>query len=121
MSLSNYYHKYEDNSGFTEVRSKKKTFKQEASIGEGDGGNNKYFFQGKPKIPEEKKTWLFLSNARDSVDASTIQKYIQKRTEGQLSVISIKELSTRNQSQNNKCFLVGVENHDKDSVYETKF
>ncbi|KAK9872101.1 hypothetical protein WA026_016146 [Henosepilachna vigintioctopunctata] len=72
--------------------------------GQGDKGNNKYFFEGKSERPEGKKIWLFLSKVRDSVDASTTPKYIQERTESQLSEISVEELSTRNQSQNNECW-----------------
>ncbi|KAK9878618.1 hypothetical protein WA026_022879 [Henosepilachna vigintioctopunctata] len=109
----------DENKGFSIVRKKKP--KQKPMIGERDKENNKYFFEGRYKKPEDKKIWIFISKVRDDVEASTVQKFIQEKTKAQLSKIAVKHLATKTQSKNNKCFLIGVENQYKDQVYNTKF
>ncbi|KAK9880572.1 hypothetical protein WA026_011812 [Henosepilachna vigintioctopunctata] len=118
-ALDNIINLADENKGFNIVRRKKP--KQKPMIGEGDKENNKYFFEGRYKKPEDKKIWIFISKVRDDVEASTVQKFIQEKTKAQLSKIAVKHLATKTQSKNNKCFLIGVENQYKDQVYNTKF
>ncbi|KAK9874067.1 hypothetical protein WA026_022299 [Henosepilachna vigintioctopunctata] len=107
-----------DENGFETVN--RKRTKPKPMIGIGDIEVNKFRFTGKYKSPEEKRIWLFLSKIKDEVEPDAIKGYMEEKI-GSHSSISVKPLSVKHPTSDNKCFMVGVEPKYKDMVYDPKF
>lgn len=108
---------------FKEVKSRKQ--KRRAKIGTGEineEDNLEVRFEGRqePK-KEEKKIWIFLSKAKDHVTDTMVKKFISKKTKAEEESISVKSIRTYYQVKDNKCFLVGVDQTLKDTVYYEHF
>ena len=80
--------------------------------GEGDGA-----FHGKNE--NNRKIWLFITRVPDDVTGDNIKQYIETRTE--TNDVQIKKLPTYNSKSDNQSFMIGVQPHLQNTVYQTKF
>lgn len=80
--------------------------------GEGDGA-----FHGKNE--DNRKIWLFITRVPDDVTGENIKHYIETRTE--TDDVQIKKLPTYNSKSDNQSFMIGVQPHLQNTIYQTKF
>lgn len=89
--------------------------KRRHNMGNGEGNKD---FHGKNEN-NNKKIWMFVSRVPDSVTEENIEKYIKEHTKS--DNVCIKKLKTQNVRKDNQSFMIGVEPHLKELVYEPNF
>lgn len=99
-----------DSQDFTKVRRRRKKTME----GSGNGDDNFYGRQN-----NEKKIWLFITRIPDRINENNIENYIKSRTDS--NNITVKKLHTRSSRKDNQSFLIGVEPHLKQQIYESNF
>lgn len=107
--------------GFIDVRRRKR--KKNAHVGTAvlNGDSDAEFQARSSKRPEDRKIWLFISKAKDSVTQDIVRDYIAAKGEVDKSDIEVKLLQTRTSYKDNNCFLIGVPLTMKEKVYESGF
>lgn len=106
---------------FTEVRNKhrKRKIVGTAENSTVDGSND---FEGSQiSNNSNKKIWLFISRIKSHVNEEKVNDYISKKAKVDKDLISVKKLKTWYQTENNNCFLIGLDPNLKETVYDPKF
>lgn len=78
-------------------------------------------FEGRQEQTKNKKIWIFISKAKDNVTEDVVRKYISRKANTEESDISVKQIKTYYQAQDNNCFLIGVNPNLIDMVYDVTF
>lgn len=107
------------NDNFKEVMSRKKQRshnKQQTGTAKVEKNGDDEF----KSITDEKKLWLFLKKAKDSVTENTVKNYIKRKTncdDNEITVQCVKDKTKFNKN----CFLVGIKPDLKDLAYNSTF
>lgn len=78
-------------------------------------------FKSTKPIKKDKRLWLFISKAQESVEEKHIQEYIANKSKYEKEDISVSALNTKPMEDNSKCFMVGVPLDMKETVYSNEF
>ena len=78
-------------------------------------------FEGRQIETNNKKIWLFVSRAKSHVTEENVINFITRKTKADKTSVSVKLLNTWHKTENNNCFLVGVDPRLKDTVYDVNF
>ena len=71
--------------------------------------------------PKTKKIWLFVSRASSHVNEKIVKDYLNKKLNNPKYKPEVKALQTRNERQDNNCFMVGLDIELKEIAYDPNF
>lgn len=97
---------------FHQVRRRKREYKVE-------NGAADQVFHGYGRQKKDEKIWMFVTKVPDDVTSDNIIKYVNQHTQSKTTYA--KQIETKNTRPNNQSFMVGVEPHLKQRVYEPNF